>query len=151
MSLAKFSQGFQQKNLHFKVSKQKNQVSHPKWKIVRVQMQLNFEAHPRYFYFSLYRGVDWTFSKTPIKFSVCNNQPKLSKTISTLFFFFNKNVVFPAQAEYSHSSADFRLKILQYYSQFIAHDISVLDYTGGISYSSCFLVLLPSFSLQRME
>ena len=26
-------------------------------------------------------------------------------------FFFNKNVVFPAQAEYSYSSADFRLKI----------------------------------------
>lgn len=50
-------------------------------------------------------------------------------------FFFNKNVVFPAQAEYSYSSADFRLKIFQYYSQFIAHDISVLDYTGGISYS----------------
>ena len=25
--------------------------------------------------------------------------------------FFNKNVVFPAQAEYSYSSADFRLKI----------------------------------------
>lgn len=51
-------------------------------KKVRVQMQLNFKVHPRYFYFSLYRGVAWTFSKTPIKFSVCNNQPKLSKTIS---------------------------------------------------------------------
>ena len=33
------------------------------------------------------------------------------------------------------TSADFRLKIFQYYSYFIAHDISVLDYTGGISYS----------------
>ena len=30
--------------------------------------------------------------------------------------FFNKNVVFPAQAEYSYSSADFRLKIFLYYS-----------------------------------
>ena len=35
---------------------------------------------------------------------------------STLFFFFNKNVVFPAQAEYSYFSADFRLKIFLYYS-----------------------------------
>ena len=29
-------------------------------------------------------------------------------------FFFNKNVVFPAQAEYSYFSADFRLKIFLY-------------------------------------
>ena len=35
------------------------------------------------------------------------------------------------------SSADFRLKIFQYYSQFIAHDISILDHIGGISYSQC--------------
>ena len=33
----------------------------------------------------------------------------------TLFFFY-KNVVFPAQAEYSYFSADFRLKIFLYYS-----------------------------------
>ena len=32
------------------------------------------------------------------------------------FFFFYKNVVFPAQAEYSYFSADFRLKIVLYYS-----------------------------------
>ena len=32
------------------------------------------------------------------------------------FFFFCKNVVFPAQAEYSYFSADFRLKIFLYYS-----------------------------------
>ena len=31
-------------------------------------------------------------------------------------FFINKNVVFPAQAEYSYSSGDFRLKIFLYYS-----------------------------------
>ena len=31
-------------------------------------------------------------------------------------FFFYKNVVFPAQAEYSYFSADFRLKIFLYYS-----------------------------------
>ena len=30
--------------------------------------------------------------------------------------FFYKNVVFPAQAEYSYFSADFRLKIFLYYS-----------------------------------
>ena len=34
----------------------------------------------------------------------------------TLFFFFYKNVVFSAQAEYSYFSADFRLKIFLYYS-----------------------------------
>ena len=34
---------------------------------------------------------------------------------STLFFLY-KNVVFPAQAEYSYFSADFRLKIFLYYS-----------------------------------
>ena len=34
---------------------------------------------------------------------------------NTLFFFY-KNVVFPAQAEYSYFSADFRLKIFLYYS-----------------------------------
>ena len=31
-------------------------------------------------------------------------------------FFIYKNVVFPAQAEYSYFSADFRLKIFLYYS-----------------------------------
>ena len=30
--------------------------------------------------------------------------------------FFNKNVVFPDQAEYSYFSADFKLKIFLYYS-----------------------------------
>ena len=35
---------------------------------------------------------------------------------ATLFFFIYKNVVFPAQAEYSYFSADFRLKIFLYYS-----------------------------------
>ena len=34
---------------------------------------------------------------------------------STLFFFY-KNIVFPAQAEYSYFSADFRLKIFLNYS-----------------------------------
>ena len=37
-------------------------------------------------------------------------------TITLFFFFFYKNVVFPAQAEYSYFSADFMLKIFLYYS-----------------------------------
>ena len=40
-----------------------------------------------------------------------------------------KNVVFPAQAEYSYFSADFRLKIYLYYSWIIAYDIPVLELT----------------------
>ena len=39
----------------------------------------------------------------------------LVSTVNTLFFFY-KNVVFLAQAEYSYFSADFRLKIFLYYS-----------------------------------
>ena len=46
----------------------------------------------------------------------------------TLFFFFYKNVVFPAQAEYSYFSADFGLKIFLYYSYIIGYDISVLEF-----------------------
>jgi len=42
---------------------------------------------------------------------------------NTLFFY--KNVVFPAQAEYSNFSADFRLKMFLYYSWIIAYDIPV--------------------------
>ena len=45
-------------------------------------------------------------------------------------FLFYKNVVFPAQAEYSYISADFRLKTILYYSQIIAYDISVLEFIG---------------------
>ena len=45
----------------------------------------------------------------------------------TLFFY--KNVVFPAQAEYSYFYADFRLKIFLYYSWIIAYDIPVLEHT----------------------
>ena len=50
-------------------------------------------------------------------------------------FFFKKNVVFPAQAEHSYFAADFWLNIFMYYSELRAHDISVLEYIGGISYS----------------
>ena len=37
-------------------------------------------------------------------------------TFGHVHSFFYKNVVFPAQAEYSYFSADFRLKIFLYYS-----------------------------------
>ena len=43
-----------------------------------------------------------------------DDQSKLQ--MSTVHSFFYKNVVFPAQAEYSYFSADFRLKIFLYYS-----------------------------------
>ena len=39
--------------------------------------------------------------------------------ISDYTLFFYKNVVFPAQAEYSYFSADFRLKIFLYYSYYV--------------------------------
>ena len=46
------------------------------------------------------------------------NDPKIHalETHSFFYLFFYKNVVFPAQAEYSYFSADFRLKIFMYYS-----------------------------------
>ena len=46
----------------------------------------------------------------PLRDSIFYIKKILDFESSTLFFF-NKNVVFPAQAEYSYSSADFRLKI----------------------------------------
>ena len=49
--------------------------------------------------------------------------PPLSYLTYTLFF--NKNVVFAAQTEYSYFSVDFRLKILN-----IAYGISVLEFIG---------------------
>ena len=41
---------------------------------------------------------------------------KKEKSLSVTLFIFYKNVVFPAQTEYSYFSADFRLKIFLYYS-----------------------------------
>ena len=52
----------------------------------------------------------------------------LSRYVFSYTLFFHNNVVFPAQAEYSYFSANFRLKILLYYSYIIAYDISVLEY-----------------------
>ena len=52
----------------------------------------------------------------------------LSRYVFSYTLFFYNNDVFPAQAEYSYFSADFRLKIFVYYSYIIAYDISVLEY-----------------------
>ena len=53
----------------------------------------------------------------------------LSRYVCSYTLFFSKNVVFPAQAEYSYFLADFRLKIILYYSlNIIAYDISVLEF-----------------------
>ena len=50
------------------------------------------------------------------QFSIINiNVHEQWYTLFFLFFLY-KNVVFPAQAEYSYFSADFRLKIFLYYS-----------------------------------
>ena len=50
---------------------------------------------------------------------------------SYTLFFSQKVFFFPAQAEYSYFSADFRLKILLHYSlNIIAYDISVLEFIG---------------------
>ena len=46
----------------------------------------------------------------------CVQQIKLFRSQGNLHSFFNKNVVVPAQAEYSYFSADFRLKIFLHYS-----------------------------------
>ena len=51
---------------------------------------------------------------------------QLSRYVSSYTLFFSKDVVFPAQAEYSYFSADFRLKIFLYYSYIIAYGIFVL-------------------------
>ena len=40
----------------------------------------------------------------------------LVKSRTLCFFFFNRNVVFPAQGKYSYFSAYFTLKIFLYYS-----------------------------------
>ena len=41
--------------------------------------------------------------------------PTCQQRVHSRFFFFYKNVVFTAQAEYSYFSADFRMKIFLYY------------------------------------
>ena len=51
------------------------------------------------------------FTRYHIKLIVHQCCTKLRNTL----FFFNKNVVFPAQAEHSYFSANFRQKIFLYY------------------------------------
>ena len=51
---------------------------------------------------------------------------QLLRYVCSYTLFFSKDVVFPAQAEYSYFSADFRLKIFLYYSYIIAYGIFVL-------------------------
>ena len=51
---------------------------------------------------------------------------QLSRYVCSYTLFFSKDVVFPAQAEYSYFSAHFRLKIFLYYSYIIAYGIFVL-------------------------
>ena len=51
---------------------------------------------------------------------------QLPRYVCSYTLFFCKDVVFPAQAEYSYFSADFRLKILLYYSYIITYGIFVL-------------------------
>ena len=51
---------------------------------------------------------------------------QLSRYVCSYTLFFCKDVVFPAQAEYSYFSADFRLKILLYSSYIITYGIFVL-------------------------
>ena len=67
------------------------------------------------------------------------------------YFLFYKNVVFPAQAEYSYFSADFGLKTFLYYSQIIAYDISVLEFIWvsiiSVSYLDLYCVTLCMCSI----
>ena len=51
---------------------------------------------------------------------------RLSRYVCSYTLFFSKDVVFPAQAEYSYFSADVRLKIFLYYSYILAYGIFVL-------------------------
>ena len=61
-------------------------------------------------------GRCWGFGPTDIWLYQQRAEAGFAGKGITLFFFFYKNVVFPAQAEYSYFSADFRLKIFLYYS-----------------------------------
>ena len=69
----------------------------------------------------------------------------LSRYVFTYTLFFYNNVVFPAQAEYSYFSAEFRLKIFLYYSYIIAYDISVLEY-----YKCLVCGYLPVLALKKV-
>ena len=55
-------------------------------------------------------------SRRLLKFPYAFDRSILNLTVEFTLFIFYKNVVFPAQVEYSYFSADFRLKIFLYYS-----------------------------------
>ena len=55
-----------------------------------------------------------------------------TKVIVFTFFSPFRNVIFPAQAEYSGFSVNFKLTIVLRYSYFISYDISVLDIKTAI-------------------
>ena len=57
--------------------------------------------------------ISQLFNPQQLSWSLSSNE---TEVYSTLLFFFYKNVVFAAQAEYSYFSADFRLKIFLYHS-----------------------------------
>ena len=69
------------------------------------------------------------------------------------FLFYNN--FFPAQAEYSYFSADFRLKTFLYYSWIIAYDISVLEFIGvsiiSVWYLDLYCVTLCMCSITRFS
>ena len=62
----------------------------------------------------LIRGLSANSSN--IAFEVPLASKYVGGNLALYTFFLYKNVVFPAQAEYSYFSADFRLKIFLYYS-----------------------------------
>ena len=53
--------------------------------------------------------------KPPCAMYIWNIIPHSRKLLWSTLFFLYKNIVFPAQAEYSYFSANFRQKIFQYY------------------------------------
>lgn len=74
-----------------------------------------------------------------------SSQTEFHQTEYTLFF---RNVVFPAQNEYSYFSAYFRLKKFRIICKKISYDISALEYIGlSIIVSAIFFVLLASFAV----
>ena len=72
------------------------------------------EYGPRAEFFSIRTNVGRQITCLPFFCGKLVNKHVCVQLSYTLFF--NKNVVFPAQPEYSYFSADFRLKIFLYYS-----------------------------------
>ena len=75
------------------------------------------QCFPPHFNFYNYTNLVVVFNKTIIPLALVGYEMIIA------------NVVFPAQAEYSYFSADFRLKIFLFYSWIISYDIPVLEHT----------------------